>query len=62
MKKIIEQDICAKCANVSLMEPPPPGAQQWELRPVCASGWPYTRVCVEANAISDCPCFQEQQI
>jgi hypothetical protein len=56
-KKIVEQDICATCVNVCLLEPPPPSGP-WEKKALCAAGWPYTRVFACANAIDECPQYE----
>lgn len=57
-KKIIEQDICATCVNVCLLEPPPPTGP-WEKKALCTAGWPYTRVFASANAIDECPQYEK---
>lgn len=56
-KKIIEQDICATCVNVCLLEQPP-ATGPWEKKALCTAGWPYTRVFASANAIDECPQYE----
>lgn len=56
-KQIIEQDICATCVNVCLLEPPPLTGP-WEKKALCSAGWPYTRVFASANAIDECPQYE----
>lgn len=56
-KKIIEQDICATCVNVCLLDPPP-STGPWEKKALCTAGWPYTRVFASANAIDECPQYE----
>lgn len=60
-----DEDICAKCSHLSIMAPKDyygrSGGSMWHAKAVCAAGWPYTKVCVQANAISDCERFTERQ-
>lgn len=56
MKKIIEQDICAKCVHLEATKPFPLFGP-FEIVCECAQDWPYNRVSETANAISGCPAF-----
>jgi hypothetical protein len=60
LRQITDQDICAKCANCSLMEPPKT-QPLWCVKALCAAGWPPGGSwSVEANAKSSCPRFEKQ--
>lgn len=57
-KDVTDEDLCAHCGHLSLIEPRrqyTPGGHMWHAKAVCAADWPFTRTCVEANAISECP-------
>lgn len=48
--KIIDEDVCAKCSNCTLLKEP--GRKPWEVEAECSKGWPYTLVF--HNVISTC--------
>ncbi len=63
-KDMTDEDLCADCGHASLLEPKryyTQGGSMWHAKAVCAAAWPYTQVCVQANAISGCERFTERQ-
>lgn len=59
-RSITDEDLCAGCGHCSLLQPKQPytpGGVMWHAQALCAAGWPFTRICVQANAVSDCPRF-----
>lgn len=63
MREIIEQDLCAGCANLRPSEPLPsnknvPPFGVFNIQCDCAEGWPRPKFMASANAISECPKFQ----
>ena len=57
-KVIIDLDICADCANCSLLEPsgPPP----WDKPAICIAGWPRTGLYM--NVWSLCKRFEKKKL
>jgi len=63
-RDMTNEDLCADCCHASLLEPKryyTEGGSMWHAKAVCAAGWPYEKVCVQANAISDCKRFIPRQ-
>ena len=56
MTTIIDEDICARCANCSLLEPAT--EIPWEAMAICIAGWPRTKIFM--NVWSECPRFEKK--
>lgn len=54
-RSVTDQDICARCANVSLLKPPV--GLFWEVPAICTAGWP-RKIFATANAFGECARFE----
>lgn len=68
-REILDEDVCASCANACLLRPPrgysgfrsPEQGGPWSAPALCVRGWPIKAADIFMNIVCGCPSYERRQ-